>query len=453
MLINCPHCGTALDIAPEYFGQNLVCPACKGKLKVDAPEPTSKEAQEEEGGIPQREGWPEGDHANPNFAASFMIGLAVTGAILGAMIPIVDTRIGELFLERGWVNWAETFLFCWGITILMMKLRMNARQERATVLNLFPQNLGREINRHTVSGFIDNIYSIPVTLRDSLIVNRIRKALELFEARPKNSEVATFLNTQSELDANRSGGSYALIKVFLWAIPILGFIGTVMGLSTAVASLAMGDMSDTDQLRESMNNLTSGLGTAFDTTLLGLVLSILMSFPLAAVQKREEETLTIIDAFCNEKVLPKLNDSKYANADDLIEQAESMPELVASLAHAHETFLKNLNENTIQLRMNSEKMRSVLDEHQESTQQSMDNAIKKLSDATAAIYKSSDSELTKSLKGFTEGIERLNLTLTKLDAKTVMVGGKKSTPNPPKTGDSKDKDEPKKKGLFGKKDK
>ena len=454
MLINCPHCSTALDIAPEHFGQNLQCPACKGKLKVDAPEPTSKGDQQEEGGIPQREGWPERDHANPNFAVSFMIGLAVTGVILGAMIPIIDTRIGELFLDRGWVNWAETFLFCWGITILMMKLRMNSRQERATVLNLFPQNLGREINRHTVSGFIDNIYQIPVILRDSLIVNRIRKALELFESRPKNSEVATFLNTQSELDANRSGGSYALIKVFLWAIPILGFIGTVMGLSEAVGSLSMGEDNSPEALKASISSLTDGLGTAFDTTLLGLVLSILMSFPLAAVQKKEEETLTIIDAFCNEKVLPKLNDSKYANADDLIEQAESMPELVASLAHAHETFLKNLNENTIQLRMNSEKMRSVLDEHQESTQQSMENAITKLSDATAAIYKSSDSELTKSLKGFTEGIERLNLTLTKLDAKTVMVGGKKSSTNPPKAGDkTKDKDEPKKKGLFGKKDK
>ena len=79
-----------------------------------------------------------------------------------------------------------------------MKFRMNQRQERATVLNLFPQNLGREINRQTVSGFIDNIYQVSLTLRDSLIVNRIRKALELFESRPNNAEVATFFDTQSE---------------------------------------------------------------------------------------------------------------------------------------------------------------------------------------------------------------------------------------------------------------
>jgi hypothetical protein len=33
MLINCPHCNTALDIAPEHFGQSLICPACRVNLQ------------------------------------------------------------------------------------------------------------------------------------------------------------------------------------------------------------------------------------------------------------------------------------------------------------------------------------------------------------------------------------------------------------------------------------
>lgn len=142
---------------------------------------------------------------------------------------------------------------------------------------------------------------MPLALRDSIIVNHIGKALELFESRPSNVEVATFLSTQSELDAYRSAGSYALLKVLLWAIPILGFIGTVIGLSTAVGSLSMGDNADPKALKQSINSLTGGLGLAFDTTLLGLILSILLSFPMVAVQKMNEHSLTIIDAFCNEK--------------------------------------------------------------------------------------------------------------------------------------------------------
>ena len=90
---------------------------------------------------------------------------------------------------------------------------------------------------------------------------------------------------------------------------IIGFIGTVQGLSTAVGSLNMGDTADPEALKASLNSLTGGLGVAFDTTLLGLVLSMILSFPLAAVQKKEDEMLTLVDVFCTEKLLPKLNDT------------------------------------------------------------------------------------------------------------------------------------------------
>ncbi len=313
MLFTCPHCKTSLDVAPEYAGQTVQCPACSGRLKI--PETLADSAQNQH---PERKGWEEKDHANVNFTKSLAIGTGISVAFLLLMVPF-RSGIGALFLERGWVNYAETFLFCWGMTILVMKWRMIQHQHRATMIELFPARLGREITCDTVGAFIDNIYHVPITLRDSLIVNRIRKALELFESRPDNSEIATFLSTQSDIDANRSSGSYSLLKVFLWAIPILGFIGTVLGLSVAVSSLAMGDTGNPDALKTSINNLTGGLGVAFDTTLLGLVLSMIMSFPMAAVRNKEDETLTLIDAFCTEKLLPRLNDSKHSTSNGLLE--------------------------------------------------------------------------------------------------------------------------------------
>lgn len=324
------------------------------------------------------------------------------------MVPFQSSRFGAIFLERGWVNYTETLLFFWGLTILFMKLNKNKHQAQAALLNLFPESIGKEINSSTVGAFIDNIYSTPLSLRDSLIVNRIRKALELFESRCDNGEVSSFLSTQSDLDANRSAGSYALIKVFLWAIPILGFIGTVMGLSVAVGSLAMGDNTDPDALKESINNLTGGLGVAFDTTLLGLILSILLSFPLSAVQKREDETLTLIDTFCTEKLLPKLNDSKQLGTDELIEQAESIPQLVASLARAHETFLINLNKSTVQLNETHTKLEG-----------SLDKAVTKLSDTSSELFLKSHNNLTRSFESIASGIESINRSLRLLGEKQI----------------------------------
>jgi biopolymer transport protein ExbB/TolQ len=147
------------------------------------------------------------------------------------------------------------------------------RQRRAMLLDIVPSKLSNEINSSTIGSFIDHIYKLPHRLRDSLMVNRIRKGMELFEKRNNNSEVSTFLNSQSDIDANRISGSYTLLKVLLWAIPILGFIGTVQGLSQAVGSLSTGS-TDPEVLKESINSLTQGLGVAFDTTLLGLILSM-----------------------------------------------------------------------------------------------------------------------------------------------------------------------------------
>lgn len=423
MQISCPHCSAALDVTQEHLGQQVQCPACGNRLSV--PSEITPPAGAQTPAHPERTGWEEGDHANVSFSKSLLIGAGITVLFLGLMFPFVGTRLGDLFLMRGWVNWVETFLFCWGLVILAMKWKKNQAQERAALLNLFPEHLGKEIHAANVGPFIDNIYNTPATLRDSLIVNRIRKALELFESRTDNGEVGDFLNTQSDIDANRSSGSYALVKVFLWAIPILGFIGTVMGLSVAVGSLAMGDNTDPEALKASINSLTEGLGVAFDTTLLGLILSILMSFPLAAVQKKEDETLTMIDAYCVEKVMPKLNDSKTLVGDELIEQANSIPELVTSLARAHETFLVNLNESTRQLKYNGELIQDRLDSHREVVEGSFTDAVNKLSETSGEIFLKSHAQLERTFENINHGIQSINKSLKDLGEKGIPSEAKK----------------------------
>ncbi len=429
MLVSCPHCKTDLDVTPELFGQTVQCPACQGRLQIPKMEEQQASASGHE--RPQREGWEEKDHANVDFIKSLLIGIGGTVGILLLMVPLRGNRLGAIFLDRGWVNYAETFLFVWGITILFMKWKKNQHQAQAALLQLFPERLGREINSSNVGGFIDNIYKVPLALRDSIIVNRIRKSLELFELRVDNGEVASFLSTQSDLDANRSQGSYSLLKVFLWAIPILGFIGTVMGLSAAVGSLAMGDTSDPEALKASINSLTGGLGVAFDTTLLGLILSMLMSFPLSAVQKKEDETLTLIDTFCTEKLLPKLNDSRNLGADTLLEQAESIPQLVSSLARAHETFLINLNDATRMLRDTGDMLQARLGSHQQVVETSFTNAVAKLSETSSEVFIKSHTELSRTFEKIANGIDLINNALRDL--------GENKIPN----------DVKKKRGFFG----
>ncbi len=412
----------------EHAGKIVSCPGCNGKFQIPllpstAPITKSTAASTTASTTApqgQRGGWHEEDHANVNFFVSLGAGVVITAVFLLALLPLKGKYISDLFLDRGWVNYAEVLFFIWGGVILSMKWKKTQRQRRAMLLDIVPAKLGSEITTDTVSGFIDHIYKLPNRLRDSLMVNRIRKGLELFEKRNNNGEVSSFLSSQSDIDANRISGSYTLLKVFLWAIPILGFIGTVQGLSVAVGSLSAGT-TDPEALKASINTLTGGLGVAFDTTLLGLILSMIMSFPMAIMQKEEEEMLTEIDAFCSEKLLPKLNDSKSASDDLLLSQAENIPAFAASLSRAHEVFLVKLQEASLMLRDVGETLKTRLDAHQTKVEGTFQHSVDQLTVETRNAFVQPTKQLNEYFASLNKGVESLNETLKQLGGETITI--------------------------------
>ena len=93
------------------------------------------------------------------------------------------------------------------VAFLILKLLKIRHQQSALRLDVLPMEIAREITKQNVGSFIQHVYALPVKLRDSMMVNRIRKALELFETRQVNSEVSTMMGNQSNIDGSRIGGS------------------------------------------------------------------------------------------------------------------------------------------------------------------------------------------------------------------------------------------------------
>ncbi|MGB0644707.1 MAG: hypothetical protein ACPGQF_08190, partial [Akkermansiaceae bacterium] len=160
-------------------------------------------------------------------------------------------------------------------------------------------------------------------------------------------------------------------------------------------------------------------------TLLGLILSILMSFPLALVQKKEDETLTMIDSFCVEKLLPKLNDSRTLVGEELIQQANSIPQLVTSLAKAHETFLVNLNESTRMLTESAEVLQVRLTGHQKMVEKTFTDAASKLLETSRDVFLRSNNQLEQSFQSIATGIDSMNRSLKELGENQIPNEAKK----------------------------
>jgi biopolymer transport protein ExbB/TolQ len=427
-VVRCPGCNTKLQIPAIPASEGLPPPASGGlptpsgfsslSHEADSHDHASHEEPAFEQARQQRGGWEETDPTNPSTLMALLIGTVATVAWYGILYAMPqESYIRQLFCERTWVNYLETYFFFWAMGILYLKLQKLRHQKSALYLDVLPVELGDEVNSGNVAHFIDNLYALPGRLRDSMMVNRIRKGLELFEVRQNNGEVANMMSAQSDIDGARIGGSYSLLKVFLWAIPILGFIGTVLGLSQAIGGIDLSVM-DVEKIMASMGGVTTGLGTAFDTTLLGLVLAMLLNFPINTLAKAEDDNLNNIDAFCNEILLPRLNDGGGIAGGD---SNGLMDSLVKAVANAQKDFLKDLNILSAKMNDYAMNLDRRIDSHQERVQKEFTDALMRMREDLTSAVKDSVKVTTDYTRGLASGIQSLNEVLKDLGAKQIVI--------------------------------
>lgn len=87
--------------------------------------------------------------------------------------------------------------------------------------------------------------------------------------------------------------NYRAIQIFIWAIPTLGFLGTVVGISSALEKAAVmpGNLLDETALEIWFTNIVQALGYAFYTTIAGLVFSTLLTILSSFVSTLEEQEI------------------------------------------------------------------------------------------------------------------------------------------------------------------
>jgi hypothetical protein len=102
--------------------------------------------------------------------------------------------------------------------------------------------------------------------------------------------------------------SYTVLNGLVWAIPVLGFIGTVLGLSLAIGRFTMTIQAGGDLvlIRESLQGVTGGLATAFETTLIALTFTLILQLGITFQQKREMNFLDECNDYCHSHIVSKL---------------------------------------------------------------------------------------------------------------------------------------------------
>ena len=244
--------------------------------------------------------------------------------LLGAIFALVPGILILLFLDPADMNRVAKILFgnwispliLWFFVSSLMHLWMKAgrlkSEQRQTQLmseRVLPNVLAAspgDTQSKSLWGALRQQVTAKQVSSDNLLMTRLQ--LYLTQSHPSDDVDEAFGITEREY----MRGSFALSRFMVWAIPILGFIGTVWGISNGIAhfSDAMTSTSSvtdvSSMLKDNLPLVTNSLATAFDTTLLALLLSVPLMMVLIWLEKREEAYLIQIDQQWFHEVKPKL---------------------------------------------------------------------------------------------------------------------------------------------------
>jgi biopolymer transport protein ExbB/TolQ len=194
--------------------------------------------------------------------------------------------------------------FVWGMFILASRWREVRRQRRAFHLELLPP--GQCI-------LVDDARDLQRRIDDRvgqrgpyILANTIRLALGKFATSRSTRDVADIVRTQADVDLARLVSSMATVHYLAWAIPAIGFLGTVRGLA---GSLTLGGETKMAMVKF-IKQATSHLNIAFDCTLVALALSLVVMFFLHHVQREEEGLVIDSQQYCLEHLVSRLYEAE-----------------------------------------------------------------------------------------------------------------------------------------------
>lgn len=191
-------------------------------------------------------------------------------------------------------------LMLWAFAIMATKAVSVRFQHRLTKQDLVKIVEGTSVLPEDARVYMRTIQSLPSKSSDSLLPRAAMTALQRFESTQAIQNASEAVRTVCESEADRLDSELAMIRYISWAIPSIGFIGTVRGIGGA-----LGLAHEVFQ-QDSIVGVTENLGIAFNSTLVALVISIVIMFFVHQLQRYQEEMVIDVENWCDENLLRHL---------------------------------------------------------------------------------------------------------------------------------------------------
>ena len=249
-------------------------------------------------------------HRPPREWLLFLLAVVIVGGAIAPLWQVFggpDTRAewaekwGEQRLVKLFLGPEQVLCYLcavWAALILQSRYREVLTQRRAFGMGLLPTDEGARILPEDARPLTRKVEQVTGG-RPYVLANMIRLGLGKFAVTRSATDVGEVVRNQADVELSRMVAGMSMVNYLAWAIPAIGFVGTVRGLGGAFGVNAQDIAVFTQQAKDQLN-------VAFDCTLVALLLSLVVMYFVHVVQRAEETLVTDAQQYCQEHLLLRL---------------------------------------------------------------------------------------------------------------------------------------------------
>ncbi len=190
-------------------------------------------------------------------------------------------------------------LMLWAMAIMAAKWLETTRESKLLDSNLIPVAEGIRILPEDAREYTRQIQALPPQQRRALLPRALESALQRFGATGSIQAASDTAHATCETEAERLDSELSMVRYIAWAIPSIGFIGTVRGIGEALG-LAHKAVSG------EISGVTRSLGVAFNSTFIALLISIVLMFLLHQLQLQQERLVLDTSSYIDDRMIQHL---------------------------------------------------------------------------------------------------------------------------------------------------
>jgi len=190
-------------------------------------------------------------------------------------------------------------LMLWAFSILGYKGLAAYKQQKLLQEDLLQLPESLPIGAEDTRDIAKRITALPGGMQDWLLPRALLTAVERFGATRNVQDVSTAARDVCESEGERMETELSIIRYIAWAIPSVGFIGTVRGIGDALGQAHRAVEGD-------ITGVTSSLGVAFNSTFIALVISIVLMFFIHQLQLMQERLVLDSERYVDSWLIRRL---------------------------------------------------------------------------------------------------------------------------------------------------